>query len=177
MLRAIAAHHRRLSTAARLRPFLIERFEGWFDGSLSLSSSECEPISLRDLLSHADDAQRERWEALSLGYTDPSEGSSFLREAIAAHYETLGPGSINVCAPQEGIFLAVSALCHPGDHVVATTPCYQSLTEVARAIGCEVSSWRPEGLEAGRSVRFEPSTLAALLRPNTRAVICNFPHK
>ena len=30
------------------------------------------------------------------------------------------------------------------DHVVATTPLYQSLGEVARSIGCEVSAWRPD---------------------------------
>ena len=162
-----------------LRPFLIERYDGWFDGSESLSSSECESISMRELLSHADPEALDRWENLSLAYPDPSEGDYRLREAIASrhYYDSVNPRShINVCAPQEGIFLALSSLLQPGDHVVVTTPCYQSLTEVARSLGCTVSGWRPEGLEAGATPRFEPATLERLLQPNTKLVVANWPH-
>ena len=35
--------------------------------------------------------------------------------------------NVLVCAPCEGIFLAMSALLEPGDGVIATTPCYASL--------------------------------------------------
>ena len=102
-----------------LRPFVLERFPGWTDGCDSLSSSECEPLSLAELLEHADADGRRVWEGLSLGYVDPSEGSLYLRDEIAAGYAAVGAAGVNVCAPQEGIFLAVSALCAPGDHVVA----------------------------------------------------------
>ena len=38
--RAAIPRRRLLST---LRPFLVEQYDGWFDGSDSLSSSECQP--------------------------------------------------------------------------------------------------------------------------------------
>lgn len=44
-------------------------------------------------------------------------------------------------APQEGITLAAMAMLRHGDHVIATFPGYQSLYELARTIGCEVSFW------------------------------------
>ena len=33
------------------------------------------------------------------------------------------------------------AVLHPGDHVIVHWPCYQSLFEIARSIGCEVTFW------------------------------------
>ena len=159
-----------------ISPFRLERHEGWYDGSESLTSSECEPLTLTSLLALADDDALQRWEALSLGYPELSPGSAYLREAIAAHY-TCDAGHVNVCAPQEGIFLAMHAMLSPGDHVIATVPCYESLTQVARSLGCTVSGWRPTGLdEVGGKPRFDPQHLQQLLQPSTTAVIANFPH-
>ena len=126
-----------------LSPFLVERFPGWSaPGVESLSSSECEPLRMRDLLALADDDAARRWDALSLGYPACNEGSAFLRDAIAAQYGDGRGGAatprepvVNVLAPQEGIYLAQRALLSPGDHVVVAAPCYQSLFEV-RLDGC-----------------------------------------
>lgn len=171
------------AVARPLRTFQVERYPGWTDGSDSLSSSETEPLSMHELLSHADEEGLERWRSLSLGYASHNEGSPFLRrEILATQYlddaaagALLDEGHVNVVTPAEGIYLASRALLAPGDHVVATTPLYQSLGEVARSIGCEVSAWRPVDLD--RRPRFDPAGLAALLRPGkTRLVIANFPH-
>ena len=126
----------------------------------------------------ADDRSLQQWESLSVGYPAFNEGSLFLREEIASLYtsEAIGPAQVNVLVPQEGIYLAMRALLSPGAHVVVTSPCYQSLYEVARAMGCEVSHWQPRGLEAGGTPRFDPADLAALLRPSTRLVVANWPH-
>ena len=169
------------SSRLQLRSFLVERYPGWTaPGVQSLSSSECEPLSLHQLLALADARSLQQWESLSLGYPAFNEGSLFLREEIAALYasEDLGPAQVNVLAPQEGIYLAMRALLSPGDHVVVTSPCYQSLYEVARAIGCELSHWRPQGLEDGDGAtpHFDPADLAALLRPSTKLVVANWPH-
>ena len=40
---------------------------------------------------------------------------------------------------EEAIFLFMHAVLEAGDHVVVQSPCYQSLVEVARGIGCEVT--------------------------------------
>lgn len=49
-----------------------------------------------------------------------------------------------MCAPEEGIYLAMLATLRPGDRVVATFPGYQSLQEVARSLGCSVALWELE---------------------------------
>jgi aspartate/methionine/tyrosine aminotransferase len=42
-------------------------------------------------------------------------------------------------APEEAIFCLANVLLGPGDHAVVTWPGYQSLYEVARATGADVS--------------------------------------
>ena len=69
----------------------------------------------------------------------------------------------------------MNALLAPGDHVVCTFPGYQSLYELARSIGCEVSAVEA-GRKARRRWRFDPADLEALLRPDTKLVVWNFPH-
>jgi aspartate/methionine/tyrosine aminotransferase len=75
--------------------------------------------------------------------------------------------------PEEGIFLLMHALLKPGDHMVCTFPGYQSLYEVARSIGCEVSTWEPD---EAHDWRFAVDELANMMRANTRLVVVNFPH-
>ena len=172
--RAAIPRRRLLST---LRPFLVEQYDGWFDGSDSLSSSECQPMTMRELLSMADDDSRRQWIELSLGYPAFNTGSKFLRDTIAQQHANLSADDgVNVCAPQEGISLAMKALLTPGDRVIATTPCYQSLTEVAKSIGCDVTDWNP-AFESGRAW-FDVEVLSKLLAesPSTKLVIANFPH-
>jgi len=94
-------------------------------------------------------------------------------------YAGLSEARVNVLAPQEGIYLASRALLSPGDHVVVTVPHYQSLSEVARSIGCELSPWRPDSVStsSGHQYYFDPAKLQGLLRPGqTKLVVTNFPH-
>jgi aspartate/methionine/tyrosine aminotransferase len=78
-----------------------------------------------------------------------------------------------VAAPEEAIFLLMHALLQPGDHVISTFPGYQSLYEIARSVGCQVSTWEPDE-DAGW--HFELARLAELIRPETKLVVVNFPH-
>ena len=96
-----------------------------------------------------------------------------LREAIAEIYEGIGAESILVVIPEEGIFLLMHALLEAGDHVVCTFPGYQSLYEVARSIGCELTVWEPiEEVDW----RFDMRQLEEIMRVNTKLVVANFPH-
>ncbi len=158
----------------KLPPFRIERFFDRYEFAVPhlLCASDCEPLTLVELLALADDETRALWEGLSLSYTEAA-GSPLLRQAIAALYSGLAAEDIFVLAPEEGIFVAMNVLLSPGDQVVATYPGYQSLYELARAIGCTVRFWQPR---EGAIWHFDLDDLAPLLTPQTRLLVVNFPH-
>jgi aspartate/methionine/tyrosine aminotransferase len=161
----------------KLPEFKLERFFGeWeFRARHLLSPSDCESLGVDELLALADEDGARRWRELRLGYTE-SQGDPALRAAIAQGCTTISAQQILVAVPEEAIFVAMQALLSPGQHVVTVHPAYQSLYEVARAIGCQVSAWpiRPQPRGAGWS--FDLDELAALIRPETRLLVLNFPH-
>lgn len=158
----------------KIAPFALERYfaEHEFSAKYLLSSSDCESLQMSDLLALADVETRRLWEDLRLGYTE-SLGHPLLREEIADIYSGIAADEVLVLVPEEGIFLLMHALLEPGDHVVCTFPGYQSLYEVGRSIGCQVSYWEP--IE-GENWRFDLDQLKNLLRPDTKLVVANFPH-
>ena len=158
----------------RLPPFRIEhwyeRYE--FTTELMLSSSDCETVTVGDLLELEPDA-RERLHALRLGYTEVP-GSEELRAAIAGLYDGTGSDAVvALAAAEEGIFAVETALLGPGDHAVVETPCYESALAVARSTGAEVSVWRRRYADGWR---YDVDELERLLRPDTRLVYVNTPH-
>jgi aspartate/methionine/tyrosine aminotransferase len=96
-----------------------------------------------------------------------------LRYEIANLYSGIDVQNVLVAAPEECIFLFMHSLLEAGDHVICTYPGYQSLYEIARSIGCQVSLWKPH---EENGWRFDPGDLEDLIKPNTRLVIANFPH-
>ena len=159
----------------KLQEFKLERYfaEHEFSVRHVLSASDCETVSLAELLEMAPPEAASLWQGLRLGYTE-SQGHPRLREAIAALYETVAPEGVVVAAPEEAIFIAMHALLEPGDHVVVMTPSYQSLHEVPRSIGCGVTPWP---LEAGRREwRLDLGGLERALTGRTRMVVINSPH-
>lgn len=157
-----------------LAPFKLERFFARYEFAVKylLSSSDCEPLTINDLLALANPEHRALWDALWLGYTE-SQGHPLLREAIAALYAKLSPAQVIEVVPEEGIFIAMHTLLAAGDHVVVTYPAYQSLYQVAGDLrGCTISHWRPDPA----NWRFDVADLAALIQPNTRLIVINFPH-
>ena len=154
--------------------FQLERYfaRHEFTARLLLCSSDCETLSVEELLAMSPGAGRELGR-LRLGYTE-SPGHPELRGAIAGLYSEIRPEDVlGFAGAEEGIFVVMNALLDPGDHVVVQRPSYQSLSEVARAIGCEVSAWEAD--PAG-GWELDPDELRSLLRPNTRLVVLNCPH-
>ena len=154
--------------------FELERYfaKHEFSAQYLLSSSDCEALSLADLLELTDKDTIRLWQELKLGYTE-SMGHPQLRETIAEIYKGIEAENILVAAPEECIFLLMHALLEPGDHVISTFPGYQSLYEVARSIGCQVSTWEPH---ESQGWHFEIDDLAGMLQTNTKLVVANFPH-
>lgn len=137
-----------------------------------LSPSECETMRLGDLLSLADDESRERWDALTLGYTDPA-GAAWLREDIARAYPTLAADQVvSFAGAQEALYAAVHALVSPGDHAIVVLPGYQSMESLLLGC-CDVSG---VALDAAAGWSLDLEQVAALVRSNTRVLVISFPN-
>ena len=158
----------------RIADFALERyFARWeFHVRHVLCASDVEPFPLADLLALADDESRQLWETLRLGYTE-SAGHPLLRAEIARLYPTAEPEDVlTFTGAEEGIFLAMHALLSAGDHLIVAWPAYQSLYEVARSAGASVTLVPLDD----RGWELDPDRLLDELRPNTRAIVVNFPH-
>jgi aspartate/methionine/tyrosine aminotransferase len=159
----------------RLADFALERFFArWeFEAELLLCASDIEGWAMRDLLALAGEDDRRRWDDLRLGYTE-SHGDPDLRAAIAALYEQVEPDDVFVFAgAEEAIFSLHNVLLGPGDHAIVVRPAYQSLAEVARATGADVTR---VDLREADGWRLDPDEVRAALRPNTRLILINEPH-
>src|SRR3972149_3884445 len=123
-----------------ITPFKLERYFAQYEFKVKylLSPSDCESLSMSELLQLADPDSLAMWNDLRLGYTE-SPGHPILRDEVSRLYQTITPADVMIAAPEEAIFVAMHALLKPGDHVVSIFPAYQSLYEIARAIGCDVT--------------------------------------
>ena len=159
----------------RIADFALERFFARWEFAVRylLCASDVEGWPMVDVLALADDETRALWSGLRLGYTE-STGHPLLRAEIAALYEGIDPDDVLVFAgAEEAIFCLVNVLVGTGDHVVVTWPGYQSLYEVARSNGAEVSLHE---LHEADGWAFDVERLIRSLRPETRLVVVNAPH-
>ena len=158
----------------KLQPFKLERFfaKYEFKAPYLLSSSDCESLSIAELLA-LEPGAAEAFQQCWLGYTE-SSGDPPLRQEITRLYGSINPDDVLVhTGAEEAIFTFMNAVLAPGDHVIVHFPCYQSLIEIARSIGCDVTKW-----ETSPQVGWELDIdlLKRSIRPNTRVIIFNCPH-
>ncbi len=158
----------------KLGPFKLERFFAPYEFSAKymLGSSDCESLSIADLLAlepGAGEAFHQHW----LGYTETS-GAPYLRREIAKIYNTIEPEQVLVFAgAEEAIFWYLQAALQSGDHAIVQTPCYQSHLEVARATGALVSEWK---LRYEDDWAIDLGALEGLIRPNTKLIVLTTPN-
>jgi aspartate/methionine/tyrosine aminotransferase len=158
----------------QIADFELERYFARWEFAVPhvLCASDVEPLPLHELLALADPASRELWQQLRLGYTE-SLGHPLLRAEIAALYASADADDvITFTGAEEAIFLVMHALLAAGDHAVVVWPAYQSLFEVARSIGADVTLVPLDR----RDWSLDPDAVLDALRPNTRVVVLNFPH-
>ena len=158
-----------------IQPFKLERYFALYEFKVRylLSPSDCESLTLQELLGMAGEESRQLWEGLSLGYTE-SPGHPALRAEIAALYPGMSADDVLVAAPEELIYIYMHSQLQAGDRVVTVFPAYQSLSEIGRAIGCEVVPWPLQRSPTGW--RLDLEQLASLLARPTRLLVLNFPH-
>jgi Aspartate/tyrosine/aromatic aminotransferase len=158
----------------QLSPFKLERYFARYEFNVKylLCSSDCESLSVGDLLAFepgAEEDLKRHW----LGYTE-SRGAPSLRKEICRIYNSIQPEQVLVHnGAEEAIYLFMQAVLKPGDHIIVHWPCYQSLFEIARSLGCKVTTWeaRPENKWA-----LDLDDLKGSLRKNTRVIVVNTPH-
>lgn len=158
-----------------IRDFQLERYFGKYEFAVEwlLSPSDCESMTVPELVALADDEGRRLWDELALGYTE-SPGHPRLRAEIARMYEQIDPEQIIVAAPEELILIAMHALLEPNDHVIHIAPAYQSLYAVAQSIGCALTPWPLTVQE--NSWHLDLAQLEATITQRTKLLVINFPH-
>ncbi|HWR12011.1 MAG TPA: aminotransferase class I/II-fold pyridoxal phosphate-dependent enzyme [Rectinemataceae bacterium] len=164
------------------KPFELERYfaKHEFSARYLLCTSDCESMSIRELLSLEPEAE-EGLHSTWLGYTE-SRGNPMLRKEIAALYDSVDEDEVLVHAgAEEAILNLFTALVRQGQTVIVNSPCYQSLSEVPRALGARVLPWHLRPTE-GRWF-LDPDELAELLAIHEGGgtgappiVVMNMPH-
>lgn len=155
--------------------FALERYFAKYEFTTPyiLCSSDVQGMRMHELLDLADDDARERWQSLTLGYTETS-GLPAVREAIANLYVGVTPDDvITFAGAEEAVFIAANVLLGPGDHMITTWPGYQSLYEVGRAAGADVTLIE---LTPEQGWQLTADQVRQVLRPNTKMVLINTPH-
>lgn len=158
----------------KLSPFKLERYfaKYEFNTEYLLCSSDCEAMSIADLLALEDGAAG-TFQNVWLGYTE-SQGSPSLRKEISNIYETIQSEDVLVhTGAEEAIFLFMHAALKEGDHAIVHVPCYQSLTEVAKSTGADVNLWQAR---EENNWALDLDELKHLVRPNTKVIVINTPH-
>ncbi|MFL5643970.1 MAG: aminotransferase class I/II-fold pyridoxal phosphate-dependent enzyme [Chloroflexota bacterium] len=159
----------------RIADFALERyFAEWeFNVDHVLCASDVEGFPMSELIALADTETRALWKGLRLGYSE-SMGHPLLRREIAATYESIEPEDVLTFAgAEEAIFCLMNVAVEPGDHVIVTWPGYQSLYEVARAAGAEITL---HGLHESDGWAVDLDRLRSEIRPTTKLIVVNSPH-
>ena len=155
--------------------FALERYFARWEFAVEhlLCASDVQAYPMSELLALADDETRALWDGLELGYTE-STGHPLLRREIAALYETIEPDDVLTFAgAEEAVFCLANVLLGPGDHAIVTWPAYQSLYEVGRAAGADVTLHE---LHESDGWAINVDRLRAQVTPATRLIVVNLPH-
>jgi len=158
----------------KIDEFKLERFFGKYEFTAPyiLCSSDCESLSVGELLALEKNSE-EKLKELQLGYTE-SQGSPVLREEISKLYESIKPENVLVFSgAEEGIFIFMNVLLNEGDHIIVHSPGYQSLYEIAKSVGCEVTNWVAD---EDKAWELDIDFLKKSIKPNTKAIVINCPH-
>ena len=161
--------------AMPIAEFELERFFARHEFAVQhlLCASDVEGWRMDELLARADDETRALWDGLTLGYTE-APGHPLLRAEIARLYDTIAPDEVlTFSGAEEAIYVAANVLLQPGDHAIVTWPAYQSLHEVARATGADVTLHE---LQASEGWAIDVERLRAQVTPRTKLIVVNAPH-
>lgn len=157
-----------------LKPFALERYFARYEFNTEylLCSSDCESRTIAELLSF-EPGSSEKFQQLWLGYTE-SSGHPGLKNEISKIYMQIKPEDVLVhSGAEEAIFLFMHAFLKAGDEIIVQTPCYQSLLEIPRALGCRVVEWQ---MSEKLNWELDLEHLKTKISSKTKCIVVNFPH-
>jgi len=158
----------------RIKAFKLEEYFAKYEFNVkyTLCSSDCESFSVDELLNLEKDSLKELKEVW-LGYTE-SIGNPYLREEISKLYSNINPEEVIVFSgAEEAIFIAMNVLLKKDDHIIVQYPGYQSLYEIANAIGCKVTKWL---MDDKNNWELDLQFLESNITKSTKCIVVNFPH-
>lgn len=157
-----------------IKQFELERYfsKYEFNTKFLLSSSDCESVTMAELIESADEECLSLWHNLKMSYTE-SQGNPLLLNEITKLYYGINKKDILQIIPEEGIYIAMRTLIEPGDKVVCPFPAYQSLFSIVESQGGIVEKWRPKYHDGWK---FDVDELETLVTDDTKMIIINFPH-
>lgn len=92
---------------------------------------------------------------------------------IASEYTNMDEDNVLCFAgAEEGIYCALKTILAPTDHAIVVTPCYQSLKSIPDSL-CATSGL---DLTPESGWALDIPALRKLIRPETKIIVCNFPH-
>ena len=159
-----------------LPPFKLEEYFAKYEfvAPFMMGSSDPETHALTELISMADKESLSLWNNLRLGYTE-TYGLPLLREEICKIYNKQDKDNILVFSgAEEAIYIAMQVMLKKDDHVVVLTPCYQSLAEIPKAAGANVTEFALEWKNNNWSFNLEK--FSSVVTDQTKLVVLNFPH-
>lgn len=145
-----------------------------FSAKYLLCCSDAESFAMSEIIGMAGLQESDLWNNLRLGYTE-APGLPALRETVAEElYPGLEPDNILMFAgAEEGIFCTLNAIVESADHVIVLTPCYQSLLEIPKSKGADITEIQ---LKEENDWRIDLQSIQRTIKPNTKCIIINFPH-
>lgn len=159
-----------------LPKFKLEEYFAQYEfvAPLMMGSSDPETHTLTDLIAMADTECLSLWNNLKFSYTE-THGLPLLREEIKKLYRTKDKDNILVfTGAEEAIYITMQVMLKPNDHVVILTPCYQSLKEIPKAAGANITEISLDWENNHWSFNLEKFKTA--VTDQTKLVILNFPH-
>lgn len=145
-----------------------------FSAKYLLCCSDAESFEMSEILSMGSPQEQSLWDSLRLSYTE-APGLSILRQAVAQKlYPTLSAENILMFAgAEDGIFCALHTLVEANKHAIVLTPCYQSLLEIPKLRGANITKIP---LREEDSWRIDLNAIKKTIGPDTKCIVINFPH-
>jgi len=158
----------------RLKPFLLDEWLDTFEhgAEFNLAASTGPAWSLNELLSLANDEERERFLTHKVIYGRPA-GADSLRSAIAEMHGVSADAVQVVTGASEALVILMWLAAEPGANVIVPQPGFTTFSALPESLGVET---RYYAIRRENGFRFDLEEIKGLADRNTKLILINSPH-